>query len=762
MGKRKFWTLIAAPGLAVTSLLLLFLLLGWSTVRATPADADPMPNVQAQSPTFTVSGTVTCEVTGPISDVEVFVWNRDGSGGFTGDITDSSGAYSVRLEAGNYDLTFNPPCGHECASKGLKGITVPPDRIRNVTLAAGYTVSGTVRTQDDTPVDDVSIYAFNHETADGFGVALTDASGDYCIGLITGTYDLGFTPPPCRGLGPKTEVISLNEDTPLDVTLPPGFTVAGRVTDGASHPVSGVQIYARECYTWTGYGFSPSNADGYYTGTLPMGTFGIQFLPPANRGLGPKTIPDVTSNSPGCPNTTLNVTLPEGFTISGRVTCRVEPVKNVAVHADPPGPLPDCYDLDRVKVFSVDDGSYGLPLVSGTYILTFTPPAAARLNAKAFTTTEIIADTVLDVDFCICSGDWVSETVDDGVVGSWTSLALAPTYPYTPHISYGSQPTEVHHLKFARLSGTTWLSETVDSGGQGTSLALAPTSPYSPCISYRNLDDLSKFACWNGAGWTTWEVFVNDGPSLALEQTYPYTPHISGYRSAYGYYENLRHAYLSGTNWCSGTWIYEYVEPRQSFKGSHNSLALGSNAPYTPHISYYDAANDDLKHAWKSGTTWFSETVDSEGDVGRYTSLALDSGDNPHISYYDHTNGTLKYAWKSGTTWFSETVDSTGQQETWYGKGATSLELDRADRPYITYYDVTDDTHKDLKFARFDGKVWIIQTVDSQGDVGSYSSLALDQADCPHISYHDLTNLDLKYAYMLYYVYFPLVTRNYP
>lgn len=401
MNRRKSWTLVAGPGLAATGLLFAFLLLGWSRIGAVPGEIVAVTDTQLSNASFTVSGTVTCTATGVISAIEVFVWNRDQGIGFVGDITDSSGTYSITLEVGNYDLIFNPPCGSGCASHGFKGITGPSDQTVDVTLTLGYSVSGTIfAVNGTTPVSTVAIYAFNHDTADGFGLPPTDANGQYCVGLVRGPYDLGFTPPPCRGLGPKTEVITVTQDMTRDIVLPPGFTVAGRVTDEADGPVSGTQIYARQCYTWTGYGFSPSNADGCYTGTLPLGTFGIQFLPPASRGLGPKTVTDVISATANCPNTNLGVTLPAGFTVSGQVTCQEEPVKNVFVFADPASPSPDCYGLDGVGVYTVDDGSYGLPVVSGTYDIKFEPPQATGFNTVIITGMQVITDKVLNVNHC--------------------------------------------------------------------------------------------------------------------------------------------------------------------------------------------------------------------------------------------------------------------------------------------------------------------------------------------------------------------------
>ena len=140
------------------------------------------------------------------------------------------------------------------------------------------------------------------------------------------------------------------------------------------------------------------------------------------------------------------------------------------------------------------------------------------------------------------------------------------------------------------------------------------------------------------------------------------------------------------------------------------------------------------------GPTWHIETVDSDGTVGEYTSLALDAQDYPHISYFDASHLDMKYARWDGSAWQVETVDSEG-----HVGFHTSLALDATGNPHISYF-----AHHpifDLKYARWDGSAWQIETVDSEGDVGMFTSLALDTAGNPHISYYDHTNFDLKYAH---------------
>jgi hypothetical protein len=58
----------------------------------------------------------------------------------------------------------------------------------------------------------------------------------------------------------------------------------------------------------------------------------------------------------------------------------------------------------------------------------------------------------------------------------------------------------------------------------------------------------------------------------------------------------------------------------------------------------YDATNGNLKYVSNKSGSWNSSIIDQDGDVGKFSSIAVDSEDNARITYRDATNLDLKYA----------------------------------------------------------------------------------------------------------------------
>ena len=173
--------------------------------------------------------------------------------------------------------------------------------------------------------------------------------------------------------------------------------------------------------------------------------------------------------------------------------------------------------------------------------------------------------------------------------------------------------------------------------------------------------------------------------------------------------------------------------------GNFGSMAVDAND--TLHVAYYSGNGASLKYATLAdgSTTWSREVVESTNDVGKYTSIALDSNGNPHITYYDDTNNDLRYTHKMGSSWTFTTLDSTAHT----GKG-TSLAIDSNDHLHVAYK--TNST--EIAYMTNRSGSWVKTTLDanSTGNWGvNYINIMLDEGDDPHVVYSDMVDYDIFY-----------------
>jgi hypothetical protein len=187
------------------------------------------------------------------------------------------------------------------------------------------------------------------------------------------------------------------------------------------------------------------------------------------------------------------------------------------------------------------------------------------------------------------------------------------------------------------------------------------------------------------------------------------------------------------------------------FAGEYPSIAIGADG--LPVIAYRDFLNADLKvakcvNAACSGGTSTLSTVDSTGDVGEYPSIAIGADGLPVIAYRDLTNFDLKVAkcvnaaCTAGTSTIS-TVDSAGDVGRF-----TSIAIGVDGLPVIAYLD---DTNIDLKVAKCANAACTagtstISTVDSAGFMGLFASIAIGPDALPVIAYLDNSIGALKVA----------------
>lgn len=341
---------------------------------------------------------------------------------------------------------------------------------------------------------------------------------------------------------------------------------------------------------------------------------------------------------------------------------------------------------------------------------------------------------------------WQTELVETGAwLGTYPSLQIETTAPYTAHISYAGDG-----LKYATNIDGVWQTEHIvpDLNIIGTSLAIEPGFPPNNHIAYYDFTNGQvKYATDAGNSWTI-KTIDSEGPvagsgiTIALEPTFPYTKHV-----AYVGDTDIRYA----TSVSGNSWQTEIIEMGGSqWFDSLNSPSLALDSQGEPHIAYHGAIfNGDLTYTYRDAGVWHSEILTTTFNSFTPVSLALDDMDIPHIAFAEPSPPyRLHYGYQvtqtiTGTVWAFETVTD------YFGQ-ALSLALDSEGNPYISYSEFNDT---DLYLAYKNGGEWHTETVDTEYDIRR-SSLSLDPQNNPIVAYASGT--DLKFAWQTNSVVMPL------
>lgn len=224
-----------------------------------------------------------------------------------------------------------------------------------------------------------------------------------------------------------------------------------------------------------------------------------------------------------------------------------------------------------------------------------------------------------------------------------------------------------------------------------------------------------------------------------------------------------------------GTWTTEYVGA-----GAYDGASLAVDANGKLHLAWYDVFNYDAYYATNAGGSWSVQLLDSAGDVGYESEVAVGPDGNPVVAYLDYDNARLKLARFDGAQWNFTTfagyysmgdfsLDTNGDahiiaNQTAYGDlmyitdryGAwtteavssqgvyPSLALGLDGTAHVAYF-AWQPTY-DLGYATNEGGTWRRTIIDTQGDTGFYPQVMIDAEDTPHILYRDDSNRRLKYA----------------
>ena len=297
------------------------------------------------------------------------------------------------------------------------------------------------------------------------------------------------------------------------------------------------------------------------------------------------------------------------------------------------------------------------------------------------------------------------------------------------------------------LTNTTFTITVRNSGGTNTTtitievLDQLPTIAYSPenltLTKGQASSDLPLNATVTGSGAIT---------SWAISPTLP---------------SGLNFGTSNGTIWGTPTVLQTtpvtYTISASNSGGSVNATVNITVNDEAPDISYNpdwfeltkDVAMSPTATPTNAGGAIPTSILESTGEVGRSTSLAIDANGYKHVTYFDDTNNVLKYATDASGSWVNITLNTTlanAEQTT-----GTSIVIDSNGVLHVAYSGASGNlTYATCSSTCTSNASWTFVEIDDSGSSSGSPSLAIDSNNVMHISYIEYnvgsTSETLKYA----------------
>lgn len=222
---------------------------------------------------------------------------------------------------------------------------------------------------------------------------------------------------------------------------------------------------------------------------------------------------------------------------------------------------------------------------------------------------------------------WTVTDITSNKVTPQSDLALSPSG--IPHVVY-YQTDSPAGVKHARLSGSTWLSDSVeDFISTSTFVSIAVGTDNAPRVVYsQSVSSTSFYGSQSGTVWVTTPIFTVTGGPVALALDSSNSP---SFLSIVDFLGERLGLFVKQSG--SGFYLAGFAQESASPLFGTQQMGLAIDKLGMAHMSYFDEDTGGLVYGFFDGVNFTSSTVDASSGAGAYSDISVNEQNKPMIVY---------------------------------------------------------------------------------------------------------------------------------